>query len=79
MARFHPQPSVLAAIQSATQKRRWRMPETVPTRRLLQRSTWTDRGLGRIKRRRHEPHVLLCDIFQWRHFEVGRIEREGHE
>ena len=57
------------------------MPETYlyAKMRLLKRSAWTCRGLGRVKRRRHEPHVLLCEVIQQRPLEVGRVEREGHD
>ena len=52
-------PSVLTAIHNGARKRCWRMHRTVPKRRLLQRPSWTDRRVGRIKRHRHESHVLL--------------------
>ena len=48
-------PSVLAAIESGTPKRRWRMSQSVANnipnkRRLLRRPAWTDREVGCIKR-----------------------------
>ena len=58
--RSAPNSSVLAAIQRGAQKRRCCMSRTGANKRqLLRRPAWTDRGVGRIKRHRYEPDVLL--------------------
>ena len=42
--------------------------------RLLERSTWTDHGVGCVKRCRHEFHDLCSVTVQRRHLDVGRVE-----
>ena len=74
----HPHPSVLAAIPSATQKCRRRMPQTVAKRQMSQGYTWTNRDVGRIACHRHEPHVRSRQIVPQRPLEVGRVEGEEH-
>ena len=41
--------------------------------RLLERSTWTDRGVGRVKREFYERTV------QRRHLDVGCVKRHRHD
>ena len=58
--RSAPNSSVLAAIQRRAQKRRCGMSRTgTSNRQLLRRPAWTDRGMGRIKRRQYHPDVLI--------------------
>ena len=57
-------PSLLAAVQSAAQKCRRRMPQTVAKRQMSERPTRIDRGVGRITCHRHEPHVCSCKILR---------------
>ena len=68
--------SVLAAIKSAAQKYRRRMPQTVAKRQMFHQSARTHRDLGRITCHRHEPHFHSCQILQQRRVEVGRVEGE---
>ena len=52
--------SVYAAIQSTTQKCRWRMPQTIAKRQMFHGFAWTYRDLGRSTCHRHEPFIRSC-------------------
>ena len=68
-----PLSSVLATIQSAAQKCRWRMPQTVAERQMFEGSARSNLDVGRIACHRHEPHIRSCDILRQRPLEVGRV------
>ena len=55
--------SVLSAIPKTAQKRCWSIPQTVLKRRLLWLSVWTNWGVGRVKRHRHEISVFWYERF----------------
>lgn len=41
---------------------------TFARRTLLRGCAWTDQGVGRLGRHRHDRHVLTCESFRRRHF-----------
>ena len=53
---------ILSTIQSRAQKLRCQLSKIVPRSRLLQGSTRTNRGVGRVKRHRYECSLHGCDI-----------------
>jgi len=55
---------VLAAVQNRAPKCHRHLPRIVPTRRLLRRPAWTNRGVGRVQRDRYERHLLERSIVQ---------------
>ena len=62
---------VLATIYNGAQKCCCRLPGIVPKRQMLQTSAWANRGVGRLRHHRYDPHVRRYvrsgEIFQRRH------------
>ena len=54
---------VCAKIKSRVKKRSCHLCEIIPRCKLLRRSAWINRGMGRVKRHRYECRVHGCDIF----------------